>query len=195
MQIIALVPPGNLARDLALYRRALFSRLGEGSALALPEFAPLAIASPTLRLPSRVAASRFLSDCWEGVAGSFTSSGLSLAGHGLYLSLSGPLELLASRAAAAPGASAAREALPAGAAADTPGPPLAAGAGLFLCLPEDPKLALREAQAIGPPRIDFLDCALVLYGVSYAGGRFPLAAAVWRELARARRRVGRPRSG
>ena len=45
MQMIALEPPGNVARDLALFRRGLFAGLGEGSALAFPETIPLAFAA------------------------------------------------------------------------------------------------------------------------------------------------------
>jgi hypothetical protein len=46
---LALEPPGNIAGDLALYRRRLFSRLGEASALALPETALLVAARPLPR--------------------------------------------------------------------------------------------------------------------------------------------------
>jgi hypothetical protein len=51
--MIALEPPGNVARDLALYRRELFARLGEGSALAFPEIVPQAFASDAGRLSAR----------------------------------------------------------------------------------------------------------------------------------------------
>jgi hypothetical protein len=66
--------------------------------------------------------------------------------------------------------------------------PLEGGLGFFLCRPGDPELALKEAMRIGPPRADFLDCSLVLFGIRF--GSDPFAAATWRELARARRRTG-----
>ena len=39
---LVLEPPGNEARELSLYRRRIFSALGDASALAFPDAAPLA---------------------------------------------------------------------------------------------------------------------------------------------------------
>jgi hypothetical protein len=174
MQIIALEPPGNVARDLALFRRKLFSVLGEGSALAFPEIVPLAFSSRP-----RGSEPMDLSDCWQGLEGGFSSSGLLLSGGKLYLSLSGPLDTLSSRASALLLPGEAEEAMP-----------LEAGLGVFLCRPRDPVAAMEEAERIGAPRADFLDCSLVLLALRYSAD--PFSALRWREQARAKRRTGAP---
>jgi hypothetical protein len=183
----AVEPPGNVARDLALFRRGLFAALGEASALAFPELLPLVVA-PCIRsaiLRARGAAD--LAGCWDGVEGSFGSGGLSLAGGSLYLAASGPVAPLAARVA---------EAL--GAGESPPELPLVPGLGYFLCRPAQPEAALEEARRLGPPPASFLDCSLVLVGIRVLAGpgADPFLAATWSELARARRRTGpsRPRS-
>lgn len=170
MKMIALEPPGNVARDLALYRRELFSRLGDASALAFPEIAPLATASAAGRL-----APGSLELCWRRVDGAFASTSLRAARGILYLALDGPLSELSARAS---------EAL------EDNGPKLErhldAGIGIFLCRHADTALALTAAQRIGPPRVSFLDCSIVLYDFLF--GDDPFAAVRWRERARSKRR-------
>jgi hypothetical protein len=177
MQIVALEPPGNVARELALFRRELFHRLGEGSALAFPEMVPLAYAPPPVAPIPRGSAARRLAECWGGIEGSFSAAGLQLEGGLLYLSMKGPIAELSARVAAAFGP----DPSPGGQA-------LAPGIGVFLCRPSDPGLALREAGLMGAPRADFRDCSLTLLGIQT--GADPFSAAVWRELARAKRRTG-----
>jgi len=173
MQMIALEPPGNVARDLALFRRGLFAGLGEGSALAFPETIPLAFAAPGDGIEPRA-----LDACWDGIDGSFSSSGLVVSRGLLYLAIGGPLAPLRARAADAFRARAPSYA----------DPPLEAGLGVFLCKPADPPLALALAERIGPPRASFRDCALVLLKLRL--GADPFAALVWREFARSKRRTG-----
>lgn len=178
--MIALEPPGNAARDLSLFRRALFARLGEGSALAFPDLVPLAFASGEGRIAGRNFASRALEACWEGAQGAFSSEGLVICDGLLYLAMRGSLESLTERSAAA--------------FASTHGePPLKPGLGFFLCRPEDPERALSEALRIGPPRIGFLDCALALIALRFGPRKRPdpFSALAWRELARSKRRTGR----
>lgn len=174
--MIALEPPGNVARDLALFRRELFARLGEPSALAFPEIVPLAFASPAAG-----PAARELGGCWKGIGGSFSSGAPVLSGGLLYLALSGPFEELGARARALVG----QERAP------VAEPPLATGIGVFLCRPVDPARALAEAESATPPRVSFGDCSLALFGLRFgaASGRSagPFAALRWRELARAGR--------
>jgi hypothetical protein len=179
--MIALEPPGNVARDLALFRRELFSRLGEPSALAFPEIVPLAFAATAVGL-----AARELSGCWKGIGGSFSSAAPVLSGGLLYLALSGPLEELRARA----------QALLARGLSPIAEQPLATGIGVFLCRPVDPGRALAEAECAPPPRLSFRDCSLTLYGLGFgaASGRGPFAALRWRELARAGRRSRDPGS-
>jgi hypothetical protein len=175
LQLIALEPPGNVARDLALFRRKLFARLGDGSALAFPEVLPLAFASEAGPVsPSR------LVECWEGVEESFSSAEPLISKGLLYLAMSGPIEKLSSRGAEALG----RRGVP------VEKPPFEAGIGFFLCRPANPEIASRTAMLLGPPRADFRDCSLVLLGLRL--GADPFSAATWRELGRARRHTGRP---
>ena len=182
--MLALEPPGNIARDLALFRRGLFARLGEGSALALPEIAPLALAPLSGRRAPRWPSASTLGSCWRGIEGVFSAGGLRLCDGSLFLVVEGPMETLSLRAAKALDEGrppmeehgAILEGLPRG------------GVGIFLCHPSDQGRALAEAQVLGPPRLDFGDCSLVLLGLSL--GRTPFGALSWRELARARRRTG-----
>jgi len=180
--VIALLPPGNVARDLALFRRGLFSRLGEASALAFPEMVPLAFASPGGRL-----ATRELEGCWKGIGGSFSSAAPVVSGGLLYLALGGPLEELCSRAA---------QALRAGGLAPLTAPPLETGVGVFLCRPADPSMALSVAEGMPPPRAAFGDCSLALLALRIGPERDRIPGAFvslrWRELARARRRGRSP---
>ena len=97
--MITLEPPGNVARDVALYRRELFSHLGEGSALAFPEVVHLAF-SPHLQAPkAKKAFSSTLAKCWAGIEGSFSSGGPLISEGLLYLAVSGPIPQLAARVA------------------------------------------------------------------------------------------------
>jgi hypothetical protein len=178
MQMIALEPPGNVAREIALFRRALFARLGEASALAFPELIPLAFAGHPDGPASRSRTRRLLEECWFGIEGAFGGDGALISGGSLYLSMGGPMGALRAAAAAMPAR---------GAPLDIKAP-LEVGLGFFLCRPADTELALAEATRIGLPRVGFLDCSLVILGLRL--GPDPYAAAAWRELARARRRTG-----
>ena len=176
--MIALEPPGNIARDLAIFRRRLFAISGDASALAFPEIVPLAFASTASNRPSR----RELEGCWAGSGGSF-SSGTAIASRGLlYLSLMGPLESLCSHAA---------KVLNAGRPVAQTAAPLETGIGFFICRSPDPPRALVEAERIGLPRADFRDCSLILLGLRYSLGPGPehevrpFEALSWREFARA----------
>jgi hypothetical protein len=174
LQLIALEPPGNVARDLALYRRNIFARLGEGSALAFPEMLPFAFASKSVRISQSE-----LEECWDGIEGKFSSTEILISGGLLYLAMRGPIDKLSLRIAETLG----------GGGLPIEKPPFEAGIGFFLCRPADPELAAKTALRIGPPRADFRDCSLVRLGLRL--GDDPFAAATWRELGRARRRTGR----
>jgi hypothetical protein len=199
-RVLALAPPGNLARDIALFRRRIFSSLGEASALAYPEIVPLAFAGrrnqamsgdpaagPRAPGPGKRAAAtgaaRALASAWSGVAGPFELGGLGARGGGLYLELEGPLAALASSAEASLG----RLGIP-----SLGSEPLAPAFGFFVCRFPPPGLAADEAlgliESLGPPHGRFLDCALVLYRITRSSA--PFAAVAWSEEARARRLSG-----
>ena len=176
--LICIEPPGNVARDLALYRRRLFAELGEGSALAFPEIAALAFGSIAARPRGRLA-SLALSSLWEGIGGDFGGLKPILSRGMLYLALQGPLGELSSRASGCLGElgfGPLREA------------PLEPGIGVFLCRPDDPELALAAALELKPPLASFRDCSLQLLGLLW--GDDPFAACTWKELARSPRRTG-----
>jgi hypothetical protein len=177
--MLALEPPGNVARDLASYKRSLFADLGAASGLALPEVAALAFARPDgSAIPrTRAAAALALEEAWQGVKGAFSSGGTVLSSGLFYLELRGPMEVLASRAETA------LAKLGLAACAD---PPLESARGFFLCSSATPDI---PGVAIAPPPVlAFRDCSLVLMRLRF--GPDPFAAATWRELARSKRRTG-----
>jgi hypothetical protein len=181
--MLALEPPGNVARDLVSFRRALFARHGLASGLALPEVAALAfgrIETDKRPIP-RGAASRALEGAWEGIEGSFSSGDIAASSGLLYLALRGPMDALATRAAAILD----RLGLAALASA-----PLDPGRGFFLC--RSPPSGESPPDLAPAPRLSFGDCSLVLLGLRF--GTDPLEAATWTELGRAKRRTGASRA-
>ncbi len=178
--LIALEPPGNIARDIALFRRQLFGRLGEASALAFPEIVPLAFALPLARRLS----TGELESCWDGLSGAFDSSGVIDSRGLIYLSLDGPLDELRRRAT---------EAFRSAGLQPWNDAPLETGVGFFVCRCADPALGREESARIGVPRAGFRDCSLVYFGLRFARGPAPgfearpFSALSWREFARAKR--------
>jgi hypothetical protein len=177
--MLGLEPPGNVARDLALFRRSLFSMLGDASCLALPEVVPLSFAFPPIAPAhrSRIELARALPDLWDGIEGPFASEEIVISRGLCYLNMRGPLEMLAERTTdffkrfdLAPCADAVLE----------------PGNGFFLC--RSPQLNSSPADFAASPHLAFLDCSLVLLRLRYSAD--PFAAAAWRELARAKRHTG-----
>ncbi len=194
---LVLEPPGNEARELSLYRRRIFSALGDASALAFPDAAPLAFGlrlrsadSPKAGL-ARAALEPALSALWKERSEGFASAGgLVEAGGSLYLGLGSSFEALAADAAgilgglglgplAAEGAETASGALSC---------PWRAGLGFFVC----GRSSLEAAAALSPPALSFFDSALALYRLE--PGPDPFQALSWRTVAEVRRLSG-PRRG
>ncbi|HET7839052.1 MAG TPA: hypothetical protein VFL04_04790 [Rectinemataceae bacterium] len=196
-RMLALVPGGNVARDLALFRRRIFAEFGEASALAYPECVPLACgclgglprpasrpSTPALR--GRGSGPDPLARAWDGIDGGFELGALARRDACLCLEVEGPLlELVAASGRFLAGSGI--EAMP--------DPPLALGLGFLLCRFPIPGLeedeALLRVAALAPPRGRFLDSSLVLYRITR--GSAPWSALAWGEEARAHRRSG-PRS-
>jgi hypothetical protein len=176
--MLALEPPGNVARDLVAYRRSLFAESGDASGYFLPELAPLAFArNARSSAAHREAARRAMAEAWKGVTGSFSSAS-TIASRGLlYLGLDGPLELLASKS---------REILRTLALEPCDEAPLEIGRGFFLRRSPASELATNSLAAA--PRIAFRDCFLVLLRIRLGGDNF--AASSWREIARSKRVTG-----
>jgi hypothetical protein len=173
--LICLAPPGNVAREIALYRRALFAELGEGSAFAFPEVAVLAscLYSRSPRPPR--AAERF-ARLWRGLEEPFATAELLSVGERTYLGLRGPIAELSRRASDALGEL--------GLEPD-PHPILEPGLGFFLFRRGGQGAA---APSLAPPTAGFLDCSIAL--LAYAPSEDPFAALRWRFLAEAKRRTG-----
>jgi hypothetical protein len=179
--ILALEPPGNVARDLAEYKRSIFREEGELSALAFPDVLALACFRSRPR-PSRELLGAELEECWRGIEGSFGSEALIICRGLVYLSLRGPLAELSSRslpilakAGLLPFAS------PLGAAA-----PLPEEIGFFICRAWD--RVLDTAVLAPPPELTFNDCSLAILGLRWSGE--PFSALTWKLLARKKRRTG-----
>jgi hypothetical protein len=180
---IALEPPSSVSRDLSLYRRGLFSALGEATALSFPDLSFLTWdltaegSSASLRSPGKLRLA--LDSCWRDVRGRFASAGIAARGNSVYLRLEGPLE------AAVRNAAAASEAL--GLVRD-PEPPLELGLGFFLLKSAHPEEDLARASAVNLPRFSFADCSIALLRLGL--GEDPFRAASWSARARSRRRTG-----
>jgi hypothetical protein len=180
---IVLAPPGNIARELSLYRRLFFSAIGEATARAFPEIVFLSwslspderTASP--RSPGRLRA--LLASCWLGVEGAFLSTAPVCRRDLAYLGLSGPVDALVGKATHAASSLGLRP---------DPAPPLDPGIGFFLFRGPDPRDAIDRAGPVETPRISFLDCSLEL--LSLEADEDPFRAASWTTLARSRRSTG-----
>jgi hypothetical protein len=172
LYMAALEPPGNIAAEVARYRRLFFAP-GGGSARAFPELLPLAFARgvATRRRIGPRAAGGILGEAWPGIEGSFRSGSVFMEGGLAYLGVEGPLaELVAALGPILP-----RLGLEACAG------PLALGAGFFLYRP----LSAGEAIDAAPPSLSFAVCRLCLFKLEL--DEDPLAAMAWTELAAALR--------
>ncbi|MGO8694242.1 MAG: hypothetical protein ACLQMF_11310 [Rectinemataceae bacterium] len=191
--LAALEPPGNIAREIALYRRRLFSELGDASALAFPEILPLAIGMRPSEAPLPLkgrALERFLDAAWKGAAGPFRLGRPALLDGLIYLQTEGPLEVLAAAALRLMGG--------AGFRSETR-LPVRCAFGIFLCRPPKSSTAgaspsaaeaLSVALSLKPPALSFGDASLLF--MRFESGSDPFAALTWKELGRSRRLSGRP---
>lgn len=183
--MLGLEPPGNIARDLGLYRRGLFAALGaarlDASALAFPELSALAFLDTRPGAVRGSALARGLDGCWSGTKGSFSATRVFVEAGFLYLGIEGPWDELRARALKACAALGLKE---------TKEPPYAIVKGFFLCRDLD----AAPGELPPPPKISFRDCSLVALRLCYrsgaGSGSDPLAAATWSERARSRRRTG-----
>jgi hypothetical protein len=176
--LLALEPPGNIARNLIAFKREFFSELGETAGLFLPEVAPLVFVRRRSKTDySRSVLNRALCEVWMGIEGAFLSGAVAVSRGLLYLELEGPYENLVA---------ATREACEKLSLAPFEGAPCEAGRGFFLGSFSGSDL--ERGLLSSPPRIAFRDCSLVLLGLRF--GEDPLNASTWCELSRAKRRSG-----
>lgn len=182
---ICLVPPGNVAREIALLKRRLFSMTGEALALALPEFVLLSAHAwePGMgRKLRRREMAIGLEAAWSGIEGGFAITEPSLDSGWLALGLDGPVEAL--RRAIGPlveeGAEEAHPAFP------------IVSAFLLCPLGEEAGSAML-ADVAAPPRLAFHAAELALFRIRFTGEG--LSATTWARQCGARRRTGRRMSG
>jgi hypothetical protein len=179
--MLALEPPGNIARDLALYRRALFADTGDSSCFLLPEIVPISFARrESVHRATVDGDRRAFDDAWKIAQGGFSSASFIESRGLLYLGLDGPLDALTSVSQGIISSS-----------ISTPpdDAPLETGLGFFFCR-RSPS-ANGSIQRRRAPQISFFDCSLVLLSIRF--GVDPFSSASWREIARSRRPTG-PRS-
>lgn len=185
MQYVALClePPGNIARELSLYRRSLFHESAESSSLAFPDLVLLAWARTSLGKPaslgSPVILRNVLSATWEGIEGPFSSTSIQSWGACLFLGLAGPVSALCRAACSA------IERL---GLEHEQTPPFQAGLGFFIMRREHGLLRPELPALSAPPRLSFLDCHIAL--LRFDIGADPFSAARWEYRARVRRRTG-----
>jgi hypothetical protein len=178
LYVIGLDPPGNVSRELALYRRSLFATLLEPSARAFPDMAPLLFARRRPRARSgekggafdKGQASSMLAEAWQGIEGGFGAGRPSFRDGLLYLGIEGPGEEL-SRALGAR-----LESLD----LETCRAPISAGQGFFLLKARDGPRELAAAE-LAPPSISFFECRMALYRMDF--GLDPFIAMSWKEIA------------
>lgn len=173
---LCLAPPGNVRRDLAVYRRALFAAGWGSSAFALPELAVLG------RLDFHPGLKARLGACLAGLEGDFAGTAPERGprwdggtGEGLYLPLGQTLGALVERLKGGLGL-----------AADFPRPASGLGSrGIFLAL-----IPGRESADLPPllqaPRLSFHSADLVL--LELRGTTPELDCLAWSERLRVHRR-------
>ena len=166
-------PPGNVAGEIARYRRRFFAELGEPSARAFPEAATLLFArrrgrlsSPAgkegLPLPPRRERDRLLAKAVSGIEGDFATGRLLIVGALYFHELEGPVEELAL---------ALSDLLPSCGLEESSGP-IPARAGFFI----GRRAEGARSFIIDPPDLTFGPCRLVLYKLSL--GKDPFGAQV-----------------
>jgi len=89
--VFVLCPPGPQRREANLAAASFFSLTGDPSGLAIPDLIVLGSGFAKIDAGTR------LKELWEAVEGGFSCRGIQRRDSGYYLSVQGPLALLASR--------------------------------------------------------------------------------------------------
>jgi len=180
---LGLEPPGNIARELSLYRRELFRESSDTSALAFPDLAFLAWGTrrsgSSASLGSPIALRHALSSSLAGIDGPFALTTVKAFGDCLFLELDGPLEALCQAAGKAIK----------GLGLETGNPaPIEAGRGFFLLRIDTLVSGFGLPALAASPKLSFSACHLAL--IRLETGPDPFAAARWDYICRVRRHTG-----
>jgi len=178
---IAIEAPGNITREISLFRRQVFSRTQDASALAFPDVVVLAWGRSTSgRAVPAVTSSddlrRRMSKVFQGIPGSFTSRGTAAHGGRVFLGIEGNLELFSKTAASF------LDSLGCEIPTD---PPFEAGIGFFISADAELYTRARSQLGIPSPSFSFFGCAFSLVRFDVALERF--RAVTWKTIACARR--------
>ena len=179
---VCLVPPGNVAREIAAMKRRLFEATGEAQALAIPEMAILRATPWEAGLGSRDGRRRLkasFESALECMEGRFRIKGPSVAAGWLVLAVEGLPPAMMERLESALG-----DGKPCLA---SPFPSLPS----FLLHPiRDAARDLAAAAGAGPPELSFGAARLALLRFRLSEGSDGFKALAWTGIVAVRRRTG-----
>ncbi len=182
--ICALEPPGNVAREINLYRRAYFREFGISSASLYPALIPLVISSPGVGVQGAARLAGFVARAIEDMDLRFSGTRHHFSGDALYLGLSQGLPELLNFLGSP-------EIQPVPAECGCPAADsqfLLPGAGFFVCRTDGSGNFPATGDLPPPPPLSFRDCSVSVYRVD-SGDGFRHATR-WTLLARTRRKTG-----
>lgn len=184
---ICLIPPGNVARDIAALKRRLFEATGEARVLALPEAAVLLARPWEPGLGDRDGRRKVkavFGAAWDCMEGRFRIAGPSALSGWLVLSMENLPPAMMERLTSAMGSRGPSTASP------------------FPSLPSFPLYPLRDeardlaaAKAALPPELAFGAAWLALLRFRFSGGDDGFEAVTWSGIVAVRRRTGPRKAG
>ena len=184
---VCLVPPGNVAREIAAFKRRLFAVTGEARALAVPDMAILVAAPWNPGLGSRDGRLRMkaaFESAWSCMEGRFRLMEAAIASGWLVLALENLPPAMIQRLFPALG---------------VPSPifesPFPALPSFPLYPPRDEATDLAAAAGAGPPGLAFRTARLALLRFRLAETDDGLSALSWTGITAVRRRTGPKTTG
>jgi len=179
---ICLIPPGNVAREIAAFKRRLFVATGEAEALALPEAAILHAWPWEAGMGKRDGRRRMkavLESAWACMEGRFRLAGPSAVSGWLVLAMEALPPAMLERLASAWGG-----------ARPSPPSPLPALPSFPLYRIRDEAGDLAAAAGAGPPRLAFGAARLALLRFRLSDESECFKALAWTGIVAASRRTG-----
>lgn len=184
---VCLIPPGNVAREIAALKRRLFEATGEARVLALPEAAVLLARPWEPGLGDRDGRRRLkavFGAAWDCMEGRFRITGPSALSGWLVLSLENLPPAMLERLKSAMGDN------------EYPSPsPFPSLPSFPLYLVRDEARDLAAAKAATLPELAFGAARLALLRLRLSGGNDGLEALSWSGIVAVRRRTGPRKAG